>query len=99
MSPSEGSPEAQRRVLDAIRDPWREYPAEVAEFGRVALDDRIKQVASGWTVPVITRVQTGSASRLIHILNSLQESIETKSNHWITLYLDPFADTTKNGDN
>ncbi|MEZ6234066.1 MAG: hypothetical protein R3B68_07745 [Phycisphaerales bacterium] len=99
MNSDGDSTETKSRIIDAIRETWATHPDEVAEFGLEALGDRIRSVASGWTVPVITRVENGSAYRLIQVLNALQESLEKSTNLWITLYLDPFADTTKNGDN
>lgn len=99
MKNAAGDGEELKAIWAAVDEAWRERATEVQEFGLVALRDQIEHAATGWTVPVITKVQTGSAYRLIQILNLLQESIENKTNLWITLYLDPFADTTKNGDN
>lgn len=77
----------------AIEKAWTREAARVAQFGLVPILADAKPAASGWAVPVVSDIPTGSAYELTRTLNSLQEIIETESNLSVTLFLDPFAGT------
>lgn len=94
-------PAAEKQELKtlwtAIDEAWHENAPDVDRFGLIALRAGIQHEHAGWTVPVVAQAPNGSAYELVRVLNLLQESIETKSKLWITLYLDPFANTPTNG--
>lgn len=85
---TEGQP--NQLLIEAIRLAWEREAVGVAQFGLEPVLAGIQSVASGWAVPIVSGIPTGSAYELARTIDRLQEIVESESEQSVTLYLDPF---------
>lgn len=89
-----GDADEKKLVLDTLSEAWRSEPG-VPQFGLVYFPERMEYAYGAWTVPIATRVHDGSAYELMRVIERLNETVETKTSRFVSLYLDPFAAAEK----
>jgi|GEM_PF-1094157 len=85
---SHQTPNSIENLSRAIKSAWEKEASGIAQFGLTAVPARIAQASSGWTIPVASGIQTGSAYELARVLDRLQEHIEVSNQFSVTLFLD-----------